>query len=202
MATLSDAKFKQNYASHSAEQSQAVAERRMRSARQYRATIRPEDHAAARQGKRHRCDAQAGHALAQHQHREQCDIVHAGGVMVPTALAVAEKRSRSGKQTLTAIVAGYEIATRIGMVASKGFHSQGLHPTGVCGAFGAAATAAKLLGLDAGQFAHALGIAGSQASGSLEFLADGAWTKRRLPAATFDASPAIAPACRPSPGCV
>ena len=108
-------------------------------------------------------------------------IVHVGGVVVPTALAVAEKKSRSGKQTLAAIVTGYEIATRVGMVASKGFHSQGFHPTGVCGAFGAAATAAKLLGLDEGQFAHAMGIAGSQASGSLEFLADGAWTKRLHP---------------------
>ena len=108
-------------------------------------------------------------------------IVHAGGVVVPTALAVSEKTSRSGKQTLAAIVAGYEIASRIGMVVPKGFHAQGFHSTSVCGAFGAAATAGKLLGLSTDQLIHALGIAGSQAAGSLEFLADGAWTKRLHP---------------------
>jgi 2-methylcitrate dehydratase PrpD len=87
-------------------------------------------------------------------------IVHPGGVVVPTALAAAEKRSRSGGQTLAAIVAGYEIATRVGMVASKGFHAQGFHPTGVCGVFGAVATAAKQFALGEDAFAHALGIAG------------------------------------------
>lgn len=108
-------------------------------------------------------------------------IVHPGGVVVPTALAMAEKRSRSGREVLAAIVSGYEVATRLGMAASKGFHAQGFHPTGICGAFGAVATAAKLQGLDAAQVRHAFGIAGSQAAGSLEFLADGAWTKRLHP---------------------
>jgi len=108
-------------------------------------------------------------------------IVHIGGAVVPTALALAESLGRTGPETLTAIVAGYEVAARIGMAASKGFHAQGFHPTGVCGAFSAAATAAKLMGLSSAHIAHAFGIAGSQASGSLEFLADGAWTKRMHP---------------------
>jgi 2-methylcitrate dehydratase PrpD len=94
---------------------------------------------------------------------------------------LAEALGRTGAETLTAIVAGYEVAARIGMAASKGFHAQGFHPTGVCGAFSAAATAAKLIGLSRAHIAHAFGIAGSQASGSLEFLADGAWTKRMHP---------------------
>ena len=108
-------------------------------------------------------------------------IVHAGGVMVPTALAMAERHSRSGREALAAIVAGYEIAARIGMVASKGFHAQGFHSTSICGTFAAAATASMLMGLNQEQTTHALGIAGSQAAGSMEFLADGAWTKRLHP---------------------
>lgn len=108
-------------------------------------------------------------------------IIHIGGVVVPTALAVAEKLGCSGRQLLTAVVAGYEVAARIGAAASKGLHAQGFHPTGVCGTFAAAATAGKLMGLDGDQLANAFGIAGSQAAGSLEFLTDGAWTKRMHP---------------------
>jgi 2-methylcitrate dehydratase PrpD len=108
-------------------------------------------------------------------------IVHIGGAVVPTALALAEKLGRGGREVLAAVVAGYEVAARIGMAASKGFHSQGFHPTGVCGAFSASAVASKLAGLAPAQMAHAFGIAGSQASGSMEFLAEGAWTKRMHP---------------------
>ncbi|MBM3508477.1 MAG: MmgE/PrpD family protein [Alphaproteobacteria bacterium] len=108
-------------------------------------------------------------------------IVHIGGAVVPTALAVGEKAGRGGKDVLAAIVAGYEVVARIGMAASKGFHAQGFHPTGVCGAFSASTVAGKLLGLAPVQLAHALGIAGSQASGSMEFLGEGAWTKRMHP---------------------
>lgn len=108
-------------------------------------------------------------------------IVHPGGVIVPTALAIAEKTNCSGKAVLASVVAGYEVTTRIGMAASKGFHAQGFHPTGVCGAFAAAITSSALLKLTEQQTVHALGIVGSQASGSLEFLSDGAWTKRLHP---------------------
>jgi 2-methylcitrate dehydratase PrpD len=108
-------------------------------------------------------------------------IVHVGGAVVPTALAVAEKLGADGRALLAAIVAGYEVATRIGMAAAKGFHAQGFHPTGVCGAFSATAVAGKLLGATPEQLAHGFGIAGSQASGSMEFLGEGAWTKRMHP---------------------
>lgn len=108
-------------------------------------------------------------------------IVHIGGVVVPTAVALAEKVGASGRDLLTAVVAGYEVAARIGAAASKGLHAQGFHPTGVCGAFSAAAVAGKLMGLSGAQLANAFGVAGSQASGSLEFLSDGAWTKRIHP---------------------
>lgn len=108
-------------------------------------------------------------------------IVHIGGAVVPTALAVAERHGRTRQDVLAAVVAGYEVAARIGAAASKGLHAQGFHPTGVCGAFSAAATAGKLMGLGGEDLANAFGIAGSQASGSLEFLTDGAWTKRMHP---------------------
>jgi 2-methylcitrate dehydratase PrpD len=60
-------------------------------------------------------------------------------------------------------------------------HARGFHPTGTCGTFGAATAAGLILGLDAAGVCAALGIAGSQAAGSMEFLADGAWTKRLHP---------------------
>lgn len=108
-------------------------------------------------------------------------IVHAGGIIVPTALAVSENTGSSGRDLIAAVVGGYEVVARIGMAASTGFHRQGFHPTGVCGVFSASATAGKLLQLGEAQIAHAFGIAGSQAAGSMEFLEEGAWTKRMHP---------------------
>src|SRR4029078_5619322 len=57
-------------------------------------------------------------------------------------------------------------------------YRRGFHPTGVAGVFGAATGAAKLLGLDSNGLASAIAISGTLASGSLEFLSDGTWTKR------------------------
>src|SRR5947209_13475166 len=79
----------------------------------------------------------------------------------------------------TAVVAGYEMAARVGMaVQPKEQYQLGFHPTATCGVFGAAVTAAKLLRLTESQMLSAAGIAGSMAGGLLEFLADGSWTKR------------------------
>jgi 2-methylcitrate dehydratase PrpD len=104
-------------------------------------------------------------------------IVHASAVVVPAALAVAEARSACGDEVLTAIVAGNEVAIRLGMAAGTAFHARGLHSTGVCGVFGATAAAARLHDLSAAQTTAALGLAASMASGTLEFLADGSQTK-------------------------
>jgi len=82
---------------------------------------------------------------------------------------------------LAAYVAAMEVATRLGSVAKGGFHQVGFHPTGLIGAFGCALAAAKLLGLDPQRATMAQGIVLSMASGSLEFLEDGAWTKRMHP---------------------
>jgi 2-methylcitrate dehydratase PrpD len=109
--------------------------------------------------------------------------IHLGVVMFSTALALAETLpDLEPDQFFTAVVAGYEIAARIAMaVQPKEHYLLGFHPTATCGVFGAAVTASKLLCLTADQMLSAFGIAGSMAAGSLEFLADGAWTKRLHP---------------------
>ena len=108
-------------------------------------------------------------------------IVHASSVIVPAALAVGERERASGCEVIAAAVAGYEVALRVGAAASAGFHERGYHATPVCGVFGAAVTAGKLLKLDAERITNALGICGSQAAGTLEWLAGGAWSKRMQP---------------------
>ncbi|HYE92729.1 MAG TPA: MmgE/PrpD family protein, partial [Terriglobales bacterium] len=105
-------------------------------------------------------------------------ITHASAVIVPAALAVAERDGISGRDLLTAVVAGYEAIARLGMAAPGAFHARGWHATPVCGAFAAALTAGKLMGLDAPRLTHALGIVGSFASGLMEFLEDGSGVKR------------------------
>jgi 2-methylcitrate dehydratase PrpD len=109
--------------------------------------------------------------------------VHLGATMYSAALALAETMPDTPMDSfLAAVVAGYEATARIAMaVQPKEHYALGFHPTQTCGVFGAAVTASKLLGLAADQMLAALGIAGSMAAGSMEFLADGAWTKRIHP---------------------
>jgi 2-methylcitrate dehydratase PrpD len=108
--------------------------------------------------------------------------LHPGVVAYPTALAMAEMAPVDGKSFIAAVTAGYEVMVRLGRALKPMEHyGRGFHPTGTCGAFGAAAVAARLLGLKGDAFCHALGVAGSQAAGSMEFLAQGAWTKRFHP---------------------
>ena len=98
---------------------------------------------------------------------------------MPAALAAAEEAGASGARTIAAIVAGYEIQIRLSMALGPSDHyERGFHPTATCGAFGAAAAVGNVLGLDAAQIESAFGICLSQAAGSMQFLADGAWTKR------------------------
>ncbi|HVO55617.1 MAG TPA: MmgE/PrpD family protein [Solirubrobacterales bacterium] len=104
-------------------------------------------------------------------------IVHPSVVVAPALLAVGEATGAGGEELLTAAVAGYEISARIGLAAPGALHVRGFHPTSVCGVFAAAAVAARLRGLGAEQTANALGIAGSQASGLMEYLGDGSQTK-------------------------
>src|SRR6266508_3009060 len=98
-------------------------------------------------------------------------VCHASAVVVPTVLAMAESEALTGRDALTALIAGYEAMIRIGMAAPGRFHERGWHATAVCGPFGAALAAGTCLGLDAGRLTAALGIAASMASGVMEFLA-------------------------------
>ncbi len=103
-------------------------------------------------------------------------VVHPGAVVIPAALAVAERENRNGRDFLSAVVAGYEVAIRIGEAVGKR-HYYYFHNTGTCGVFGAAAAAGWLLGLTEEQIVWALGNAGTQSSGLWEFSADGAMSK-------------------------
>ena len=105
--------------------------------------------------------------------------LHPGAPVIPAALAAGEMVGASGADVLAAIIAGYEITCRVALALPAGEHyNRGFHPTATCGAFGAAGAAARVFGLNAGQVAGALGTVLSQAAGSLQFLANGAWTKR------------------------
>ncbi len=107
-------------------------------------------------------------------------IVHAGAAVMPAALATAEMLHAKGRKLIEAIVAGYEVAIRIGEAVSPS-HYWYWHNTGTCGTFGACAAAGKLLGLGPEQLVWALGNAGTQAAGLWEFLADGAMSKHLHP---------------------
>jgi 2-methylcitrate dehydratase PrpD len=107
--------------------------------------------------------------------------VHAGAVIVPAVLAVCEREKLSGAAALAGIAVGAEVMCRASLVAPKRIHKAGFHPTAVLGAMAAAAGVAVSLRLSNSQFVNALGIAGSMASGIIEYLAEGAWTKRMHP---------------------
>ena len=104
--------------------------------------------------------------------------VHAGAVIVPAVLAACERHHRDGASALLGMAVGSEVMCRLSTVVQKAVHKAGFHPTAVFGAMGAAAGVSAALGLNARQIADAFGIAGSFASGIIEYLAEGAWTKR------------------------
>ena len=104
--------------------------------------------------------------------------VHAGAVIVPAVLAACERHRPDGAAALLGIAVGVETMCRLGLVTPKLVHKAGFHPTAVFGAMAAAAGVAAALGLDRRGIVDALGIAGSMASGIIEYLAEGAWTKR------------------------
>jgi 2-methylcitrate dehydratase PrpD len=104
--------------------------------------------------------------------------VHAGAVIVPAVLAACEREGRDGKDALIGIAVGVEIICRLGLVVPKAVHKAGFHPTAVFGTMAAAAGVGGALKLDSRQLTDALGSAGSMAGGIIEYLAEGAWTKR------------------------
>jgi 2-methylcitrate dehydratase PrpD len=90
---------------------------------------------------------------------------HPSVAILPGLLTLAELKGSSGREVITAFVAGYETACRIGVALQPGHYAVGFHSTGTIGSFGSAVACARLLGLDAEATAVALGIAGTQAAG-------------------------------------
>jgi 2-methylcitrate dehydratase PrpD len=107
--------------------------------------------------------------------------VHAGAVIVPAVFAAAERFDLDGRAALLGIGVGVETICRLSLVAPRLVHKAGFHPTSVFGTLAAAAGVGAAMKLEVGQLVNALGIAGSMASGIIEYLADGSWTKRLHP---------------------
>jgi len=107
--------------------------------------------------------------------------VHAGAVVVPAVLAACERHKAGGAAALIGIAVGAEAMCRLSTVVPKAVHKAGFHPTAIFGVMGAAAGVGAALALNAKQIVDALGIAGSFAAGIIEYLAEGAWTKRLHP---------------------
>src|SRR5438128_3143331 len=107
--------------------------------------------------------------------------VHAGAVIVPAVLAACERYHPDGPSALLGIAVGVEVICRLSVVAPKAVHKAGFHPTAVFGAMAAAAAVGAALKLNPRQLVDALGIVGSMAGGIIEYLAEGAWTKRLHP---------------------
>jgi 2-methylcitrate dehydratase PrpD len=107
--------------------------------------------------------------------------VHCGAVIVPAMFGAAERHGFGGADLLAGLAVGCEVMCRLSLVAPKLVHAAGFHPTAVFGAMGAAAAVATGLRLQPSAFASALGLAGSMASGIIEYLAEGTWTKRMHP---------------------
>lgn len=122
-------------------------------------------------------NATAGHAFELDDAHTRASM-HAGSVTVATALALSESSGEvSGRDFLTAVIAGYEVGLRIGSAGAGNVFKRGFHSAAVCGVFAAAATAARLLHLDEDKTQHAFGIAGSLAGG-LMAAQEGAMVKR------------------------
>nr|WP_083180638.1 MmgE/PrpD family protein [Hyphomonas sp. ND6WE1B] len=122
-------------------------------------------------------NATFGHAFEYDDaHRESAS--HPGACVVPVSLALGEELGSTPDEVLAAMVAGYEVYTRIGSIAAPELLSQGFHPHCMLSTFGAATVAAKLMRLDRAQTSHALAIAMSFASGTTEYTSSGGSVKR------------------------
>ncbi|MCC6531999.1 MAG: MmgE/PrpD family protein [Burkholderiales bacterium] len=117
----------------------------------------------------HACDLDDTHVGSMH---------HAGASILPAVIAIAEQQRCSGRSLLEAAIIGYEASLRIGLATQPALFQRGFMATPTCGAFGAALAAGKLLALDAGDLAGALGAAGAYAGGLAQFYHSGSHIKR------------------------
>ena len=104
--------------------------------------------------------------------------VHSSAVIVPAVLAACERFNLDGRAALFGIVAGIETLCRLCFVMPKAIHKAGFHPTSILGSMASTVAVSAALGLNRKQMVDALGNAGSLSSGIIEYLAEGAWTKR------------------------
>lgn len=126
-------------------------------------------------------NAVAGHSLETDDIQNRSSI-HLGVVVIPAVLAACERSAADGATALRAIIAGYEVAGRIGRaVNAKDHYGKGFHPTATCGPYGAAMGAAFVLGLDEEQTTNAIALASVGSAGLLQFLIDGSLIKRLHP---------------------
>jgi 2-methylcitrate dehydratase PrpD len=119
----------------------------------------PLDAALANGVSAHSLDLDDGHRLAQ---------IHPAACIIPAALALSEASGKTGKDFITSIVVGYQVAIHLGMILNPEHRNKGFHGTGTCGTLGAAAAAAKIIDLNMEEILNALGLAGTQAAGLLE----------------------------------
>ena len=120
----------------------------------------------------HGLDYDDTHALA---------ITHPSSSVATAGLTIGEYLNKSGKDIITAMIAGYEVLLRLGSYANGGLHDRAFHPTGCLNAFSSACIAGKLMGVEPLVLRNALGICGSQAAAILEFLNDGTDVKKIHP---------------------
>lgn len=106
---------------------------------------------------------------------------HPGAPIIPVALAMAERVDASGEELLTALAAGYETFCRVGAALGQTSYDRGFHITSIAGIYGAIAAGARLLKMSPDDLANAWGLGGSMASGSMQYLENGAWNKRLHP---------------------
>lgn len=104
--------------------------------------------------------------------------VHSGAVIIPAVLAACEREGADGGRLLVGIATGVELMCRMSLVAPMATHNAGFHPTAVFGALASAGSVAAALRLPVDAAASALGVSGSMASGIIEYLTEGTWTKR------------------------
>jgi 2-methylcitrate dehydratase PrpD len=126
-------------------------------------------------------NAVAGHCI-EYDDTHSASSSHPGVVIIPAALAAAKIVDADDETFVTGVVVGYEVMCRVGRAANPSSHyARHFHPTATVGTIGAAAAASTIFGLDTERMVSALGIACDTAAGSMQFIVDGAWTKRLHP---------------------
>ena len=95
-------------------------------------------------------------------------VIHPSSPTIPAALAVGEQRHASGREVLVSSILGIEACCRVSLAVHPAHYDEGWHITGTCGVFGSVAAAGRLLHLSTEQMVHAMGVAGTQASGVRE----------------------------------